>query len=419
MSDILVITMISPRTGQAASAVAALGDLATWESGQPGLVWIDVLADPQKADVFWIAERWASRALRDAARVDPAGAARLATLEALLAKDDVAAYVPVDRYPHYAGNAVPAKWVWSDRAAPLTTAIAKDAPMVQIARFHLKPGNYDRFIAVEGRHEDTVNDSGVIALEIARHSDNPNRLCHYELWESAERHQGYADSYERQRFIADAGDLLVEPEPAETLSLLARYVPPDAAEPVGHGVLIPPVDHKKLSAEAARAMAQVPPVAFFDTIGHAQRALKPQMDLMLALMAKDIALEQRHRMLAVLLTLVTNGVAYEWNRQLEPARANGVTQDEIDAIVVGWRGSPLFTGKDRLVLRATAEMLALGRATPATMTRLVKQLGPGPTVELLLNVGHFRSMGQIILSARLLAEASPDRADDSRGASVT
>ena len=413
ITDILVITMITPHAGHVPAAIAALGDIISWESRQPGFVWTDVSADPAHAGSFWIAERWASRDLRDAARLDPSGAARLARLEALLEKDDVAAYVPVDLYPHHGEIIVPKSLVRTGHAPPLTPIVADDAPAVQIARFHLKPGTYDRFLAAERRHGDTLGDTEVIGLEIARHSDNPNRLCHYEIWPTPESHQGYADSFERQRFIADAGPLLVEPEPSEELRLLARYVPERRATPPATGPLVPPVDRATLSPETRKALEAAPPVAFFDTIGHAQFALKPQVDLMLALMAKGIALKQRHRMLAVLLVLVTEGVAYEWNRQIEPALAAGVTQEEIDAIITGWRGSPLFVDDDRSILYATAEILALGRLFPETVTALVGEIGAARTVELLLNVGHFRSMGQIILSARLQAEASPDEADDS------
>ena len=413
-TDILVMTMSSAQPGKAAPAVAAVGDLAGWYCEQPGFGWIDVLADPKNADVFWLAERWAARSLRDGARLDPEGARRLATLEALLEKDDVAAYVPVDRYPHHDGGGprpAPA-FVHSGTATPLAPQPADGAPTVLVARFHVKPGTFDAFMAAERRHDDSLNGTGVIALEIARHSDNPNRLCHYEVWPSPEAHQAYADSYEQQRFIGDAGAMLVEPEPAEELRLLARYVAPGAAEPAPVGVLVPPVDRAVLSPAARKVMAAAPPVAFFDVIGHAQVALKPQVELMMTLMAPDIALKQRHRMLAALLVLVTGEVAYEWNRQIEPALAADVTRDEIDAIVTGWRGSPLFGGDDRLVLRVTAEVLALGRATPRTMAAVVRRLGAAATVELLLNVGHFRSMGQVILSAQLPPEPSPAEADD-------
>jgi quinol monooxygenase YgiN len=414
--DLLVMTMMSPRRGQAAPALAAAGDLLDWASGQPGFVWTDVLADPGKAGAFWLAERWTSRGLRDGARLDPAGARLLQKLEALLDQDDVAAYVPVDLYPHHAGADVTSLGaaVRSAGGAPLTPTPLEDAPTVIIARFHLKPGAYDRFMAAERRHDDSLAGTGVIALEIVRHADNPNRVCHYEIWPTPDSHAAYADSFERQRFVADAGALLVAPEPSEELRLLARFVSNSGAEPGPTGLLVPPVDRATLSPEARKAIESAPPVAFFDTIGHAQVALRPQIDLMLALMANNIALEQRHRMLATLLVLVSGEVTYEWNRQLEPALAAGVTQEEIDAVATGWRGSPLFTGSDRLVLHAATEILALGRVLPPTFMALMRELGPPSAIELLLNVGHFRSMGQIILSAQLPAEPSPEEADDRR-----
>ncbi len=161
-SDILIMTMVTPHQGQAAATVAAVGELFDGASEQPGFMWVDVLVDPNNANSFWLAERWASRDLRDAARLDPAGAKRLQRLETFLDKDNVAAYVPVDLYPHR-GSADWSSFGAAARtagAAPLSPTPAEGAPTVIIARFHLKPGTYDRFIAAERRHNDSLDGTG-------------------------------------------------------------------------------------------------------------------------------------------------------------------------------------------------------------------------------------------------------------------
>ncbi len=68
------------------------------------------------------------------------------------------------------------------------------------------------------------------------------------------------------------------------------------------------------------------------------------------------------------------------------AIAGGVTEEDIARLA---RGNNEFDGVDRLVLEATDEILADGRAQPARWQQLVEQLGTHQAMELIFAVGTY------------------------------
>jgi 4-carboxymuconolactone decarboxylase len=83
------------------------------------------------------------------------------------------------------------------------------------------------------------------------------------------------------------------------------------------------------------------------------------------------------------------------------ATAGGLSADDIASLA---RGNNEFAGVDRLVLEATDEMLADGRAQAATWKRLVEELGTRPAMELIFAVGTY---GMLADGVRYLAARSP------------
>src|SRR3954447_12269872 len=80
----------------------------------------------------------------------------------------------------------------------------------------------------------------------------------------------------------------------------------------------------------------------------------------------------RLRELAILRLAHARRSAFFWGEHVRVATAGGLSEDDIAALA---RGNDEFGGVDRLVLEATDEFLADGRARPATWNRLVKELG--------------------------------------------
>jgi alkylhydroperoxidase family enzyme len=94
----------------------------------------------------------------------------------------------------------------------------------------------------------------------------------------------------------------------------------------------------------------------------------------------------RQRELAILRLAHRRRSAFFWGEHVRVATAGGLSEDDIARLA---RGNDEFAGIDRLVLEATDEMLAEGRACPVTWQRLVEQLGTHQAMELIFVVGTY------------------------------
>lgn len=97
-------------------------------------------------------------------------------------------------------------------------------------------------------------------------------------------------------------------------------------------------------------------------------------------------LSLRLRELAVLRLAHVRRSSFFWGEHVKVAKAGGLSDDDIARIT---RGNTEFDGADRLVLEATDELLADGRATPVTWRRLVDELGTHQAMELIFVVGTY------------------------------
>ena len=94
----------------------------------------------------------------------------------------------------------------------------------------------------------------------------------------------------------------------------------------------------------------------------------------------------RLRELAILRLAHTRRSAFLWGEHVRVASAGGLSEDDIERLA---RGNSGFDGVDRMVLEATDELLAQGRAQPATWQRLVAELGTHQAMELIFVVGTY------------------------------
>jgi 4-carboxymuconolactone decarboxylase len=94
----------------------------------------------------------------------------------------------------------------------------------------------------------------------------------------------------------------------------------------------------------------------------------------------------RLRELAILRLAHARRSAFFWGEHVRVATAGGLSEDDLTALA---RGNDAFDGVDRLVLEATDELLAGGRARPATWNRLVDELGTHQAMELVFVVGTY------------------------------
>jgi alkylhydroperoxidase family enzyme len=94
----------------------------------------------------------------------------------------------------------------------------------------------------------------------------------------------------------------------------------------------------------------------------------------------------RLRELAILRLAYARRSAFFWGEHVRVALAGGLSEEDIARLGVG---NGEFEGADRLVLEATDELLAHGRAQEATWRRLVERLGTHQAMELIFVVGTY------------------------------
>jgi 4-carboxymuconolactone decarboxylase len=94
----------------------------------------------------------------------------------------------------------------------------------------------------------------------------------------------------------------------------------------------------------------------------------------------------RLRELAILRLAHTRRSQFFWGEHFRIATSGGMSEEDIDRLA---RGNAGFDGVDRLVLEATDEMLADGRAKAVTWKRLVEDLGTHQAMELIFVFGTY------------------------------
>jgi len=94
----------------------------------------------------------------------------------------------------------------------------------------------------------------------------------------------------------------------------------------------------------------------------------------------------RLRELVILRVAHARRSAFFWGEHVKVASAGGLPEADIARLAAGNEG---FDGIDQLVLEATDELLADGRAAPQTWRRLVDELGTHQAMELIFVTGTY------------------------------
>jgi alkylhydroperoxidase family enzyme len=126
----------------------------------------------------------------------------------------------------------------------------------------------------------------------------------------------------------------------------------------------------------------------FDILGVLARHPKMARDFLVynGFLLQRGELPLRLRELAILRLAHKRRSAFFWGEHVRVATAGGLSDDDIDGLA---RGNDEFDGVDRLVLEATDELIADGRAQPTTWQRLVEELGTHQAMELIFVVGTY------------------------------
>ena len=377
----------------------------------------DILQGWDDPNEFWHAETWMTDTLHQDTFDSPSHLNFMADTNPMLERFGSHHFRFVDQYPCGVAN-VPmnddAARAWADRNAthPIATPGSQTAdrdrssPFCKITRRQARPDRVEPVLAaLRSVMQEMQSASGVVHLDLLASVPDPSVMWAYETWASEELHNAFIDGPAFRTFEAGVQDDLVDVQEPVRLRLIGRYVRPDGGAS-GRGPRIPLVQPNP-AAPGGKALRDAAPadLTIFQVLAHAERSFKPIVELVEALLSDENALAPQLRQLAILEVSRSTGSNYEWAQHLALARKAGVPEEKITSLAQAGGDAPLLDATERLILRAVAEADRAGEVTEATVREMLDRFGPAALVELLLTVGHYRSMACVMRSAGLPPEA--------------
>ena len=378
----------------------------------------DVLQGWDDPNEFWHAETWMTDTLHQDTFDSPSHLSFMADTNPMLERFGANQLRLVDQYPRGAANAPmndDAARAWADRDATHAvarsgaevTADDRSAPFCKITRRQARPDRVAPVLASLRSVMQAMQDAaGVLHLDLLASVPDPSVMWSYETWATKELHDAFVDGPAYRAFEAEVEPDLVDKQDPIQLRLIGRYVRPrgGASE---RGPRIPLVRPDAATPGGKALLDAAPPdLAIFKVLAHAERAFRPTVDLVQALLSDGNALAPQLRELAILEVSRSTGSGYEWAQHVALARKAGVSEEKITSLAQAGSDATMLDEDERLVLRAVAEAGGAGEVTEATVTEMLDRFGPAALVELLLTVGHYRSMACVMRSAGLLPEAA-------------
>jgi AhpD family alkylhydroperoxidase len=163
---------------------------------------------------------------------------------------------------------------------------------------------------------------------------------------------------------------------------------------------LPYVDPESAAPPVREALEALPPLNIFRTLAHAETAMRPSLRLGGAILGQG-ELDPRRRELAILRTAAVTGAEYEWVQHDAIARGVGADEAQIAAVRTGELESDALDDGDRLVLRATDELLRDDGIGEATFAAARERLSDRALVELILAVGYYRMLAGLMNSVAI------------------
>jgi alkylhydroperoxidase family enzyme len=142
------------------------------------------------------------------------------------------------------------------------------------------------------------------------------------------------------------------------------------------------------------------PLSLFRMIAHAQSAFDPWLKYSSALLGR-LELDPLLRELAILQVAHLVDSPYEWVQHVAIARAVGATDEQIAAVEHDREEAPSLSAEQRLVLRFAREVILGGQASEQRVAELDALLGTRQVIELLLVIGNYMAIAQLIATTGL------------------
>jgi len=146
-----------------------------------------------------------------------------------------------------------------------------------------------------------------------------------------------------------------------------------------------------------------PPRNIFKMMAHAPALMPGLMELTGAILYRA-KLDPISRELAVLRVGHLCGSHYEVGQHRKIAKAVGLSEEKIDAVVADVVKEEFFSQREKLVLRMAEEVVRNIKAPDALFAETVAAFGAEQTMELLIVIGTYVMLAQVLENAEVQLE---------------
>jgi alkylhydroperoxidase family enzyme len=173
---------------------------------------------------------------------------------------------------------------------------------------------------------------------------------------------------------------------------------------------IPYVEPDTAPPKAKEILERLPiKLNIFKMMAHAETNFRPLIMLGTSILTEQ-QLSSKLRELAILRVARLSRAEYEWVQHVPIAKMTGVSDEQVAALQRDDAAAACFDPVDRIVLRATDEIVRDGGPSDATFADLQAHFSNREIVELVLAVGFYMVMARLMISTGIdVDEAAGDR----------
>jgi alkylhydroperoxidase family enzyme len=142
----------------------------------------------------------------------------------------------------------------------------------------------------------------------------------------------------------------------------------------------------------------------FKMMAHAETNFRPLLRLGTSILSEQ-QLPAKLRELAILRVARLSHAEYEWVQHVPIAKVTGASDDQIAALGRDDAAAACFDPVERVVLRATDEIVRDVGASDATFAALAQHLSHREIVELVLAIGFYMTVARLMETTRIDVEA--------------
>ena len=164
---------------------------------------------------------------------------------------------------------------------------------------------------------------------------------------------------------------------------------------------IPYVEVETAAGDAKAVLEQLPiRLNIFKMMAHAETNFRPLMRLGQSILTQQ-QLPAKLRELAILRVARLSKAEYEWVQHVPIAKMTGASDEQVAALERDDPTAACFDPVERVVLRATDEIVRDGGPSDGTFTDLASHFSHREIVELVLAVGFYMVMARLMISTRI------------------